>query len=273
MLLTAITLALAPLLAQGDDTPKNSQSQRATLFLVVDGARITRADLVRWAATDWPGMIDTLDAEDDGIRVSPLLANRSDREAIIKDLIRRLQEDLAPFGITVVRHVGPIVEGEGATTIFMGKSDLTNGYHIACDVDFFNNNGTDVAFVGDEDWPNAASTTTALADVTLHEVGHTYGLHHVDCDDGGVLYPESMGLRYSAPQSQWVRDTSFMDRSFPEYLNHGGGHGPQNAFRTMKSNFDSRRVAPAASAEPRVPIETLSECCSNTGKGWQSKLH
>lgn len=205
-------------------------------------------------------MVNTFDAEGDGIRVSPLLADRADREDIIAELLRSLRGDLAPFGITVVRHVGPVVEGNGTTTIFMGKSDLSTGYHVASDVDYFNNNATDIAFVGDEAWPSTASAAMALADVALHEAGHTYGLYHVDCREGGVFYPESMGLRYSAPQSQWLRDTSFMDRSFPEYLKHGGGNGPQNAFRTMESNFDSRRVAPTSVSEPRVPIEVLIEC-------------
>jgi hypothetical protein len=256
----ALTLALTPRPYKGDKLPDTSQGQRPTLYLVVDGANITRADLARWADKDWPQMITILDAEGDGIHVSPLLANRPDREAIITDLIRRLQEDLAPFGISVVRHAGPVVENSGATTIFLGKSDLSSGYHIACDVDVFNNNKTDIAFVGDEDHGSSASTAMALADVTLHEAGHTYGLHHVDCHQNGVLYPESMGLRYSAPQPEWIRDTSFMDRSFPEYMNHGGGRSPQNAFQTMKANFDARRTAPASTVEPRVPIEGLIEC-------------
>jgi hypothetical protein len=270
MLLKTLTLSLLPFLFQGDGKPNNSKSQQPTLFLVVDGATITHAELIRWASINWKDMVNTLDSEGDGIRVSPLLANRTDREAVIKDLMRHLQEDLAPFGITVVRHTGHVVEGQGATTIFLGKSDLSAGYHVACDVDFSNNNATDIAFVGDEDWGDAASTAMALADVTLHEAGHTYGLYHVNCDQSGVLYAESMGLRYSSAQSQWLRKTSFMDRMFPEYLNHGSGHGPQNSYRTMKSFFDTRRVTPSL-VEPRVPRRVLVECWAQHGQEHRRK--
>ena len=37
----------------------------------------------------------------------------------------------------------------------------------------------------------------AIADVILHEAGHTYGLHHVDTLVEGTVHLESMGLRYT----------------------------------------------------------------------------
>ena len=66
--------------------------------------------------------------------------------------------------------------------------------------------------MSDEWWGSVDSTALALADVVLHEAGHTYGLFHVDTVMDGVALPESMGLRYSEPdKALWVQDTSFMD--------------------------------------------------------------
>src|SRR5262249_55543481 len=55
-----------------------------TLYMVFDGATITRSDLLRWSA-DWSADArewrdEYLDAEGDGIQVQPYLAGRGDRE-------------------------------------------------------------------------------------------------------------------------------------------------------------------------------------------------
>ncbi len=52
-----------------------------------------------------------------------------------------------------------------------------------------------------------------------------------------------MGLRYSSEQNQWLRDSSFMDRTFIEFRDEDGNwHGPgggqsQNSYRTLLNNF------------------------------------
>jgi len=204
------------------------------LYMNFDGANISRTDLVRWAGNDWQGMVNYFDADQNGVTVQRFLSDRADREEVITRLMTLVQADLSPFGIQVRRITGGAVEGQRATTLFFGQSSLSNGgYHIACDVDFGNNNQTDIAFVGNENWGSASDTGLALADVALHEAGHTFGLYHVNSGNAS----ESMGLRYSTTQDQWLRDTAFMDQAFPEYSNHGGGRGPQNSFRTMRNTF------------------------------------
>src|SRR5207244_47296 len=140
------------------------------LYLNFDGAIIPRDALVRWAGTDWPSSVDEFDADYNGVTVQPFLSRRLDREVIIADMIQHLTNDLAPFGVTVQRTTGWAVEGAGATTIFLGPSSLSNDlYHVADDIDFGNDNLTDIAFVGDEDWGSAADTALAMSDVALHE--------------------------------------------------------------------------------------------------------
>lgn len=218
------TLTITPP-SSGSSTPGNK-----ILYLNFDGANISRADLVRWAGSDWDPNL--LDSDRNGITVQPFLRNRSDRETIINQIISMVQADLNPYGMTVRRHTGLAVENQGATTIFLGPATLTDGgYHIACDIDQGNNNRTDIAFVGDEDWGSAANTAITMADVVLHEAGHTFGLWHVA--SGTAL--ESMGLRYNTPQSQWVQDTRFLDQTFNAYVSNGYAHGPgpQNSHRAM----------------------------------------
>lgn len=209
-------------------------SGNRVLYLNFDGASISRTDLVRWAGSDWAGSVNEFDSDQNGINVQAFLGSRGDREQIISQMLTMIQIDLNPFGITVVRSTAGVVENQGATTIFLGRSTLSNDYyHVANDIDFGNNNRTDIAFVGDEDWGSVTNTAIAMADVTLHEAGHTFGLYHVQSGTA----PESMGLRYSTPQSQWVTDTRFVDQAFNELPGHGGGRGPQNAYQTMLRTF------------------------------------
>jgi hypothetical protein len=189
-----------------------------------------------------------LDPEYDGIRVQPFFAGRNDREQIISRLMTLVQEDLRPFGITLQRHRGLAVENQGATTLFLGANGIvgSNGQsnrHQACDIDYGNNNHTDIAFVCDETWDSTEQTALALADVALHEAGHTFGLHHVNTGQSGLVYLESMGLRYTMGRSrmdEWVQDTSFQDRTFVTYVDEFGfphGPGPQNSYQTLRRNL------------------------------------
>jgi hypothetical protein len=217
-----------------------SQSGSAghNLWVNFDGIEITAAQLQSWS-TDWSLGRQHLDESGDGIRVRPFLEHDSlwgQRENVISNILNYLQQDLSPYGISVRRWTGTAVANEGETTIFVGTRDEGHP-HIAGDVDFGNNNRTDIAFVGNENWGNAADTAMALSDVILHEAGHTYGLFHVNTLVGGTLYAESMGLRYSSSQDNWLQNSSFLDRTFVEYADHGGGRGSQNTHQTMLRNF------------------------------------
>lgn len=246
--------------------PPPPGSGNRVLYLNFDGANISRTDLVRWAGSDWARSVDSLDADRNGIIVQPLLSSRSDREQIISQIITMVQTDLNPFGIRVVRHTGGAVENQGVTTIFLGRSTLTNNlYHVANDIDFGNNNRTDIAFVGDENWGSATNTAIALSDVTLHEAGHTFGLYHVQSGDAS----ESMGLRYSTPQSEWLRDTRFVDQAFNELPGHGGGRGLQNTYQTMLGLFPPNGSSPAGSngVTPLSPQEVRNILLAGYGHG------
>jgi hypothetical protein len=206
------------------------------LYLNTEGANLSREALERYAGDDWAPTVADFDVEGDGIRIGKFLVDRPDRNAIISHMIQLIQADVQKYGITVKRHGGGAVENKGATTIFLGPSTLSNGfYHVACDIDQGNNNRTDIAFVGDEDWGSAVDTAVAMADVTLHEAGHTWGLWHVASGSDA----ESMGLRYNTQQQFWVQNTSFRDTTYTQFFSGGFPHGPgpQNAHQTMRQNF------------------------------------
>ena len=225
-----------------DNPPPPPGSDNRVLYLNFDGASISRTDLVRWAGSDWSDSVNEFDADQNGINVQAFLGSRADREQIISQMLTMIQTDLNPFGIRVMRTTGGAVENQGVTTLFLGRSTLSNDYyHVANDIDFGNNNLTDIAFVGDEDWGTASNTAIAMSDVALHEAGHTFGLYHVQSGTS----PESMGLRYSTPSSQWVTDTRFVDQAFNELPGHGGGRGPQNSYQTMLQAFPANGSNPS----------------------------
>lgn len=245
-----------------------STSPSNSLYVNFDGVVLSADEMARYASN--------LDPEYDGVIVEPLFRNVSHRETIIAGILTNVQADLAPFGITVERYYGATVEGTGETTIFVGPSTMFHP-HIASSIDFGNNNLTDIAFVGEENWGgDVDDIVLALSDVVLHEAGHTYGLYHVNAVRDGVLHPETMGLRYSSDQSEWIRDTAFLDQAFEEYGNHGSGHGLQNTHQTMLNTFtrsDERQTnvsvsaldhllpvyqAPGRSDRLRKQVDTLS---------------
>lgn len=225
-----------------DATPISKASR--TLYLNFDGANISRP-LLESMGDGWsnPDYVDFFDEDGDGISIQPFMSSRSDRTEIINLMLYHLKQDLDQFGIKVKRHHGGPVIGKNATTIFLGLSSLDNGfYHVACDIDQGNDNPSDIAFVGNEDWGSAEDTALALADVTLHEAGHTWGLWHVSSGTDA----ETMGLRYNTPQSQWLKNTTFQDVSYTQFSNHGPG--PINTFQTMHTNFGYAFANPTANA-------------------------
>lgn len=224
-----------------------------TLYLNFDGATITRSKLESIGA-GWgdPSMVDYFDFDGNGIQIDPLLNGRGDREQIIKRMLYHLNQDLSQFGVTAKRHFGSAVEGKNATTIFLGPSSLTGGYHIAGDIDIGNGNPTDIAFVGNEDWGSAEDTALALADVTLHEAGHTWGLWHVS--SGTDL--ESMGLRYNQPnQNLWLANTSFLNATYAQYSNHGPSS--INTFQTMHNVFGYGFASPPANVTVDTSVDGI----------------
>ncbi len=205
------------------------------LYVNFDGAALSNAQLRQWAHGQWQP--SNVDPEGDGIQVRPFLQGQrlnGQREAIISQIMTMVQTDLTPYGIQVLRHSGGAIDGRGVTTIFVGANPGLG--HVAGDIDYGNDNLTDIAFVTNENWGTASRTAMALADTVLHEAGHTFGLHHVNTNVNGRIYHESMGFRYSQPdQTQWVQNTAFLDRTFAPIP----GHGPtsQNSHQTMLRNF------------------------------------
>lgn len=233
---------------------------RPTLYLAVDGYSISRDALVRWSR-DWSYAPEgCIDPNQNGVEVRPFLEGRRERSQIISKLVNLLQQDLNPFGIKVefLPSNAPVVEGVGATTLFLGKStvSLLGGCssHIAGDIDVDGLNLTDIGFVGNEDWGTADRTAVALADVALHEAGHTYGLYHVVSGN----QPESMGLRYNRPATEWVQNTTFLDQSFSIFPNHGPV-GSQNSYRVTLSHYPTGVSSTDVALDLILPGDTDSD--------------
>jgi hypothetical protein len=213
--------------------PPNAKDGEHTHYLNFDGYNISRSELEEWENGEWlDDILSAFDEDNNGVRTSAFLVNRSERELVITQMLSMLTTDLSRFGIQVVRHFGPAVTNQEATTIFLGPSTVSTGAHIASDIDYQNINQTDIAFVGDEWWGSVRDTAIALADVTLHEAGHTFGLYHVV---SGTKV-ETMGLRYNTPSTKWVKNTKFMDKSFQIKPDHGPA-GVQNSHLYMWHTF------------------------------------
>lgn len=212
-----------------------------TLYVNFDGANMTRSQLDGWNRNEWASpwagnVYDDIDPEGDGVTVSPLYRRDSDREAVIAQIIQQVQEDLSPIGIQVVRHFGLAVDNIRATTVFVGPS--SHSQHIAGSLDAGNDNRTDIAFVDQEYWNNRSEDVLAMADVILHEAGHTFGLYHVVSGNDS----ETMGLRYNTPSTSWVRDTAFLDITYQRLDGHGPP-GTQNSYQYMLSTFGSASIS------------------------------
>ncbi len=224
----------------GNDPPP---SNFKTLFVNFEGANLTRSDLVRYSA-DWGiAGLDHLDNNNNGILAKKFLANNANRTTIINQILAKVQEDMRPFGINVKRHFGKPVENQRTTTVYVGPVDYPiQATGVAGDIDYGNDNRTDIAFVRENIATNA-SLVQYHADLIVHESGHTFGLFHVN-SPGTV---EAMGAGYSE-NTFYGMDVSYMNRDFPEYQNHGGGRGHQNSFATLTANFSNNGAAAAGGA-------------------------
>ncbi|HUG90136.1 MAG TPA: matrixin family metalloprotease, partial [Planctomycetaceae bacterium] len=163
------------------------------LYVNFDGAVLAADDLVRWAGDDWADhLAAVVDPEGDGVVVEAMWSDWDKRDVFIADVLARLDEQFAPYGLTASRHVGGAVEGIGATTVFVGAVGIhgagSEWAGLASDVDHGNDNATDVAFVLPL-WMNRSFTDSvvALANLILHEAGHTWGLDEADPASTGNL--------------------------------------------------------------------------------------
>src|SRR5262249_38057003 len=143
----------------------------------------------------------------------------------------------------VRRTTGLAVENQGAATVFVGQDNINLSFGgIACDIDYGNDNRTDIAFARPQAVTGTVSqTATTMADLILHEAGHTFGLYHVN----SPYTDEAMGAGYSVGDNLGTNLT-YLNQWFNEFLNHGGGRGPENTYQTMNGTFITGTV-------PRTP--------------------
>lgn len=209
------------------------------MYVNFDGATISATDLARWSG-DWDiNPLQSIDPERDGIRVTSFMAGDYRRDQIIDQIIQLLQQDLGTFDLTVRRHNGLAVENVGATTVFVGQDNISGQFAgVAGDVDWTNNNRTDITFVRQQSGGSADQIALVTADIILHEAGHSYGLYHVN----SPYTNEAMGMGYSAGTGAG-ENAIYRNESFPEFIDqygnrHGGGRGPQNSYQHMSSAFN-----------------------------------
>lgn len=230
------------------------------LYLNYESITLSASDLDRWSNGEW-GRDNNgrlfIDEEADGIRITGLFPNRSDREQLIQAISDKVQEDFRPYGVRVQRHFGGPVENVGASTVFVGTADIRQltqlGWSgVAASVDQGNDNMTDIAFVQEfnatRDFNNVEGMVNWLAHITAHEAGHTYGLHHVwTADQFNNAATDVMGFGYTVGDlGQFGRfptwsDVQFRDQTFTEYKNQGhdsfNQFEQQNSFQQLIRNF------------------------------------
>jgi hypothetical protein len=95
---------------------------RRVLYVNFDGADISHADLVKWAGKDWDTAV--LDKNKDGIKVEAFLPGVANREDIIRTVMWRLHMDFRDLDVDVQRHTELAVEGQKATTLFVGAATI-----------------------------------------------------------------------------------------------------------------------------------------------------
>ena len=224
---------------------------RRVLYINFDGANITYANLVDWGGSDWNADASGgLDANRDGIQVQPYLDGQANREQIIDSVLVNLLQDFAPFDVDIQRHDGLAVPGQRATTLFVGPAVIDGALPglrgQASDVDFGNDNQTDVAFVV-ATWssPNPVEVAQFTANTAAHEVGHTYGLAHVDNAGANELMrvgalatnTQNATINYGFLDSDFDRAEADWDGTLSYILDSSGRRVTQNSFRTLERNL------------------------------------
>ena len=215
-----------------------------TLFLSFDEYDIGGRELLGWSK-DWvekPNI--AIDRAGDGVTVSAFRDGKEDREEVISKIMELVAFDVEQFNIRVKRLLATdsVEDSKGFTTVFVGPADIDVQRHVASDIDKQNRNDVDIAFVLEEDWGTADRTAQAMANVIIHEAGHTWGLEHVevllDTDAEGKTKFEAMALGNRIP----LRDATFLP--LPATILDSSGR-TQNSFETLKALFELVRTGTA----------------------------
>lgn len=201
------------------------------LHLSFDGYGIGASQIRQWSL-DWEQPAEALDPNGRGLNVTPFYEGDPDRDELIAKTIDFVNFALNPFGLRAKRLASgaPVTVGEQATTVFVGNVEEfdENEPHRAGDIDINNDNATDIAFVGEEDWGSIDRTALATANIILHEAGHTFGLRHIS--EAGEDSDEVMQTGRETPTT--LRPRAFTDTDFPT------GDGTQNSFEIMLGLFE-----------------------------------
>lgn len=238
------------------------------LYVSFDGYNIGGKELRKWATpsatsaeipatSDWATSVSFIDRDGDGIEVAPFLEDHPNRDDIIDKIMRHIAIDLRPFGVRPRRLMVNefVVEGQRATTVFVGRSSVDDGPHIAGDIDFGNDNLTDIAFVGEEDWLSDRGTALVTSQLVLHEAGHTFGLEHVR--HSVVETPDDQLNRTSimsfgdANARRELLDADFLEADIDLLADPTQ---TQNSFEYLLSIFGTGNTGPA---KPQIPEDLL----------------
>ncbi len=255
--------------ATGSDTYDAGEEGRRVLYVNFDGANIPRPNLVRWAGSEWAWNLNGLDPDMNGIGVQPFLQNQANRQNGITQVMQLLHADLRPFGINVQRHAGLAVESAVTSTVFVGtNTEVGNWIGIASDVDFGNDNRTDIALAREVLGQTPAQTAQRMANLILHEAGHTFGLCHVQ--SLGNAEAMRAGNDPQAP-NPFITDLGFLNRTLPTVVGQcGGGPTSQNSFRRMVQTFGvavSSGTTAAAEAAGSAGTSVVYSLPDATGDG------
>ncbi|HEY7154958.1 MAG TPA: hypothetical protein VH575_13430 [Gemmataceae bacterium] len=250
---------------------------RRVLYVNFDGADISNADLVKWAGKDWSAT--GLDKNKDGIKVEAFLKDKDNREYIINTVMWRLHADFQAFDVDVQRHTGLAVEGQKATTLFIGAATIdgeppsTRG--IASALDVGNKNATDIGFVLQTYKGTDEEVAQFVANTAAHEAGHTFGLDHVDNEGLNDL----MRVGGLASNSQNAKnDYTFLDRSLKvgevsesgEVVHKKDAEGKvieQNSYRTLAANLGlASSVASGSQGVTVSPADRTSDDPNDFGR-------